>query len=207
MTGRIVSSSAVSPELEIAITTSSCVIMPRSPWLASAGCRKKAGVPVLASVAAILLPMWPDLPMPVTTTRPRAVVQQPAGRDEAVAEAVLQRRDRGDLGRQHAPAARQQLVGIESRRAGDAICMAANDSALQSYRSDRRRTLHVDIAEQSAMNAAEVQSLIEAGLPGAQVRVELRRRHAFRSASSSPRSSRASARCSATSSCTARSAR
>jgi hypothetical protein len=57
MTGRIVISSAVSPELEIAITTSSCVNMPMSPWLASAGCRKKAGVPVLASVAAILLPM------------------------------------------------------------------------------------------------------------------------------------------------------
>jgi len=31
---------------------------------------KKAGVPVEASVAAILLPIWPDLPMPVTTTRP-----------------------------------------------------------------------------------------------------------------------------------------
>ena len=26
---------------------------PRSPWIASAGCRKKAGVPVLARVAAI----------------------------------------------------------------------------------------------------------------------------------------------------------
>jgi hypothetical protein len=31
MTGRIVSSSAVSPELEIASTTSSAVIMPMSP--------------------------------------------------------------------------------------------------------------------------------------------------------------------------------
>jgi hypothetical protein len=28
-------------------------------------------VPVLASVAAILPAMWPDLPMPVTTMRPR----------------------------------------------------------------------------------------------------------------------------------------
>ena len=44
--------------------------MPRSPWLASAGCRKNAGVPVLASVAAILPPTWPDLPIPETTTRP-----------------------------------------------------------------------------------------------------------------------------------------
>ena len=38
--------------------------MPRSPWLASAGWTKCAGVPVLARVAAILRAMWPDLPMP-----------------------------------------------------------------------------------------------------------------------------------------------
>ena len=36
------------------------VIMPISPWLASAGCTKNAVVPVLARVAAILLPTWPD---------------------------------------------------------------------------------------------------------------------------------------------------
>ena len=39
--------------------------------MASAGCRKQAGVPVLESVAAILRQMMPDLPMPVTITRPR----------------------------------------------------------------------------------------------------------------------------------------
>ncbi len=50
--GRRVISSPVSPEFERAITTSLRVIMPRSPWLASPGCTKKAGVPVLASVAA-----------------------------------------------------------------------------------------------------------------------------------------------------------
>ena len=44
--------------------------MPRSPWLASAGCTNSAGVPVEASVAAILRPTWPLLPMPITTTRP-----------------------------------------------------------------------------------------------------------------------------------------
>ncbi|MDT4879339.1 hypothetical protein FQZ97_1150010 [compost metagenome] len=49
---------------------SSRVIMPMSPWLASAGWTKKAVVPVLARVAAILLPICPDLPMPTTTTRP-----------------------------------------------------------------------------------------------------------------------------------------
>ena len=39
--------------------------------MASAGCRKSAGVPVLVSVAAIFWQMMPDLPMPVRITRPR----------------------------------------------------------------------------------------------------------------------------------------
>ncbi len=43
---------------------------PRSPWSASAGCRKLAAVPVLRSVAATFAAMIPDLPMPVTTTWP-----------------------------------------------------------------------------------------------------------------------------------------
>ena len=68
--GKIFSISSVSPELDIAITTSSLVIMPKSPWLASPGCIKKAGVPVDASVDAIFPPIWPLFPMPVTTTRP-----------------------------------------------------------------------------------------------------------------------------------------
>src|SRR5690242_13244858 len=63
-------SSGVSPELENATTASWGVIMPRSPWLASAGWTKRAGVPVEARVAAILRATWPLLPMPVTTTRP-----------------------------------------------------------------------------------------------------------------------------------------
>ena len=71
MIGTISRISLVEPELEMAMTTSSAVIMPRSPWLASPGWTKKAGEPVLASVAAILPPIWPDLPMPVTTMRPR----------------------------------------------------------------------------------------------------------------------------------------
>ena len=62
--------SSLSPELEIASTTSPGVTMPRSPWLASPGCTNIAGVPVDASVAAILRPTWPLLPMPITTTRP-----------------------------------------------------------------------------------------------------------------------------------------
>ena len=47
-------SSGVSPDHDSASTTSPSATMPRSPWLASAGCRKKAGWPVEASVAAIL---------------------------------------------------------------------------------------------------------------------------------------------------------
>ena len=38
--------------------------------MASAGCTKKAGEPVEASVAAIFEPIWPLLPMPVTMIRP-----------------------------------------------------------------------------------------------------------------------------------------
>jgi len=68
--GVIASNSSLSPEFDRAITTSSSVIMPRSPWLASAGCMKNAGVPVLANVEAILLAMCPDLPIPVMTTLP-----------------------------------------------------------------------------------------------------------------------------------------
>ncbi|MNV76691.1 hypothetical protein D3C71_1700610 [compost metagenome] len=70
-TGRMVSNSWPAPEYDRAITTSSFVIMPRSPCTASAACTKKAGVPVEANVAAILRAMCPVLPMPVTTTRPR----------------------------------------------------------------------------------------------------------------------------------------
>ena len=68
--GTMAASSSLSPRLEMASTTSTALIMPRSPWLASAGCTNIAGVPVDASVAAILRPTWPLLPMPITTTRP-----------------------------------------------------------------------------------------------------------------------------------------
>ena len=72
--------------------TSSGVIMPRSPWLASLGCTKKAGVPVEAKVAAILRPTWPDLPMPVTITRPRAPRIRSTAAMKACAEPVVDRR-------------------------------------------------------------------------------------------------------------------
>ena len=68
--GKSVRISCVLPLLERATTQSLTVIMPMSPWDASPGCTKKAGVPVLANVAAILPAICPLLPMPVTTTRP-----------------------------------------------------------------------------------------------------------------------------------------
>ena len=46
------------------------VITPKSPWKTSKGLMKKAGVPVLDSVAAILAPMWPLFPTPVIITFP-----------------------------------------------------------------------------------------------------------------------------------------
>src|SRR5512139_3676431 len=55
----------------MASTTSPLPTTPKSPCTASAACRKVAGVPVLARVAAILRQMRPDLPMPVTMTLPR----------------------------------------------------------------------------------------------------------------------------------------
>src|SRR3972149_10252023 len=69
-TGNKARISSVSPLLDIAIIVSSGIIIPISPCIPSAGCRKNAGVPVLAKVAAIFLPINPDLPIPVTTTLP-----------------------------------------------------------------------------------------------------------------------------------------
>jgi hypothetical protein len=62
--------SPVSPLFETARSTSPLTIRPRSPWVASAGCRKSEGQPVEARVAEIFCAMNPLLPMPVATTRP-----------------------------------------------------------------------------------------------------------------------------------------
>ena len=78
--GRMAFSSAVSPELEMAMMTSSLRRLPRSPWAPSTGWRKKAGVPVEEKVAASLRPTKPDLPMPVTTTRPVHAARSPSAR-------------------------------------------------------------------------------------------------------------------------------
>src|SRR5262249_23044519 len=105
--------------------TSSGVIMPRSPWLASLGCTKKAGVPVEAKVAAILRPTCPDLPMPVTISRPRAPeINSPAAMNGG--------RRRGDAGR---------LDLERSYRRGDQLAGAGARSSLRAQRlgHDARR--------------------------------------------------------------------
>ena len=79
-------SSVDSPEWDSISTTSSGVTMPRSPWPASAGCRKMAGVPVEVKVAVILRATMPLLPMPVTITRPRTFMMTPISRTNVAAK-------------------------------------------------------------------------------------------------------------------------
>ena len=63
-------SSSLWPEFEKRIITSLLTIIPKSPWLASPGCMKKAGVPVLDKVDEIFRAIWPDFPIPLSTTLP-----------------------------------------------------------------------------------------------------------------------------------------
>jgi hypothetical protein len=115
ISGRMVRISGVSPEFEIASTTSVAVIIPRSPWLASPGWTKKDGVPVLASVAAILPATWPDLPMPVTTTRPRHARQRRQASTKCRPDAVPQRQHRRRLDVEHLAAEPRDAVTVECR--------------------------------------------------------------------------------------------
>ena len=81
--------------------------MPRSPWQASVGCTKKAGVPVEANVAAIFWPTWPLLPMPVTMTRP---ARRPASPAAAASKGARH-------GRRAAPRAAAEPLALEVERA------------------------------------------------------------------------------------------
>ena len=56
--------SPVSPEYEISKIIDFLCTFPRSPCIASAGCRNILGVPVEAKVEDIFLPTNPDLPIP-----------------------------------------------------------------------------------------------------------------------------------------------
>ncbi len=71
--------SSDSPELDSASTTSASVIMPRSPWLASPGCTKKAGVPVEAKRGGDLVGDVAGLAHAGADHAARAGQQQPAG--------------------------------------------------------------------------------------------------------------------------------
>ena len=109
-------SSSVSPELDSISTISSGVIIPRSPCDASAGCTKNAGVPVEASVAASLRPMWPDLPIPETTIRPRQLSIISTAATNGSAQPRRQRRDRLGLGGEHVAGERKRARRIDGKR-------------------------------------------------------------------------------------------
>ena len=77
--------------------TSSGVIMPRSPWLASAACTKKAGVPVEAKRRRDLAADMARLAEPGDDDAALGVADQVDGGGEGRPERALQRgRDRGD---------------------------------------------------------------------------------------------------------------
>ena len=163
--------------------TSSRVIMPMSPWLASAGCRKKAGVPVLASVAAIL---------------PRDVARLAhAGDDDAAGacQAACGRparsrveacHERGDGARPRsrervAPARRSGAgwIGGVMHRFGRVIGMQCRHRYTGLPAKSRYECRHVTCRTHQP-------SMIEAGLPGAHGARRIRRRHAFRVARRRP---------------------
>src|SRR5690242_5683520 len=113
-------SSEVSPEFDRARSTSPRATMPRSPWLASAGCTKNAAVPVEAIVAAIFAPIWLFLPIPVTITRPVAAAR--------ISSAALKRWSRESIS-----TARPSISNCSTRRAerssGCADCLGSERSS------------------------------------------------------------------------------
>ena len=72
-----------------------------------------AGVPVDASVAAILRPTWPLLPMPMTTTRPRTPSIRSHRPGKALAGAGLQAQHRGCFDVEGFLRQAQRLGGVE----------------------------------------------------------------------------------------------
>src|SRR5262245_17736927 len=107
--------SAAAPDQESARMTSPLPIIPRSPWLASPGCTKKAGVPVDAKVDAIFRPTCPDFPMPVTMTRPCAArITSTAAANDALRPS-----------RNAAPSASTPLPSASRVRSADSIAACA----------------------------------------------------------------------------------
>ena len=109
--------------------------------MASAGCRKNAGVPVLVSVAAIFRQMMPDLPMPVRMTRPRHCAEQLDGAVESLVEAIDEREDRGGLGLEHLAGERADQPWTARRRSAcltiASIAMQAAEQRLEQVEAQR----------------------------------------------------------------------
>jgi len=134
MIGTMVISSSLSPEYDNAMNTSSRVIMPKSPCAASAACTNSAGVPVDASVAAILRPMCPLLPC--RDDNAAAARQQQFDRTQKAAiDAGRERRhglrfDRDNLARQ----LQRRIAGLEHAaiRRGISKCSSRERDAATS---------------------------------------------------------------------------
>src|SRR3546814_177801 len=132
-------SSSVLPEFDSAMTPSRAVIMPRSPWLASPGWTKRAGVPVEARVAAILRATWPLLPMPVTVTRPSiaarratASIKQPSSSPASVLIARASTSSTRRATARSAPATAGGRGGLDLARIRSAVAHAVHgDPALE----------------------------------------------------------------------------
>ena len=106
--------------------------MPRSPWLASAGCTNCAGVPVLAKVAAILRAIWPDLPMPETITRPLAASSRSTAPAKLSPSASASSVQRLGLAPDHAAAGGQKISG------GRCHCVSSQPRRSSSARVGRK---------------------------------------------------------------------
>ena len=81
---------------------------------------EEGGVPVEAKVAAILRPTWPDLPMPVTISRPLAPRIRSTAATNGCAEPVAhrgdERRDAAGLGLERAQRRRDQVAAAAAGR-------------------------------------------------------------------------------------------
>ena len=110
---------------------------------ASAGCRNTEGVPVLENVAAIFRPIRPDLPMPITTTRPLHASKSSTARSKLASSRCEQLVERFGLDAQHASRGFEAHCTLQPRTSA-AICFsfpssAGNSDERQGIRSIRKR--------------------------------------------------------------------
>ena len=101
--------------------------------MASARWRKIEVVPVEAKVAAILRPMCPDLPRPLTISLPRQPVISPTARLEAFAQAVRKRVERARLIVKHiAPETQHVRLALHVHHAARGAALPAAGSSCGS---------------------------------------------------------------------------